>query len=166
MIKIYIFESVADALAFEHPQPQTEPKREAVPEVTGGGIPESPAPEKPARHYKKRKKVNPEKEAFKERILGKAKSGKCGYCHSTEHRGKDCPDKPSGSRKSARVITCKNCGKSGHMAKTCPEKKPIQPELTQEQMDFIKELSEQGKSIAEIVMETGLPSKVVKENMY
>ena len=36
MIKLYIFESVADALAFEHPAPQTEPKRDAIPEVTGG----------------------------------------------------------------------------------------------------------------------------------
>ena len=84
--------------------------------------------------------MNPEKEEFKKRILAKSKS--------------------------KRTTTCKNCGKTGHMAKTCPETKKIDAELTQEQMDFIKELSEQGKSIAEIVMETGLPSKVVKENMY
>lgn len=165
MIKLYIFESVADALAFEHPAPKSEPKNEALPDVPSSGTPDSPEAEKPARHYK-RKKANPEKEAFKERILGKAKSGKCGYCHSTEHRGKDCTDKPGGSRKGARTVTCKNCGKTGHIAKTCPEKKPIQSELTQEQMNYIKELAEQGKSIAEIVIETGLPSKVVKENMY
>ncbi|MGH7782248.1 MAG: hypothetical protein ACREO5_00160 [Candidatus Binatia bacterium] len=151
MIKLYIFESVTDALAFEHPAPKTEPKKEILPKfVPGSGIKESPEPHQPtttSRKYQRRKKANPEKGKVKERILAKAKS----------------KSKAKGAR------TCKNCGKTGHMAKTCPEKAPLPPKpegLTREQMDFIKDLAEEGKTVAEIVMQTGLPSQVVKENMH
>jgi hypothetical protein len=147
MIKVYVFETVSDALSFEHPLAiSPSPTVKPTPEVT------DPAPvshetdtatETPRRQYKrKNKKAKPEKEEFKERILKKAKS------------------KVGGAR------NCKNCGKPGHMSKTCPELKKGEPELTQEQINHIKELSESGQTIAQIVMETGLPSKVVKENMY
>lgn len=149
MIKLYIFDSVADALAFEHPAPATQPATKESPEIAGGDTPESPETDKPVRRYKKRKKGSTNRDfaehlkakAIKERIIKKAKA-----------------------KKGTKI--CKNCGKPGHMAKTCPDRKPEEPELTQEQIDHIKDLAAEGKSIATIVMETGLPSKVVRENMY
>ena len=148
MIKLYIFETVADALAFEHPAPKTEPKQETLPEVAGGGINETPAPEQPPRKYRlKAKKVNEAKEAFKERIVSKAKA----------------------RAKAKGTHACGKCGKPGHNAKTCPDSAPApaKPDvLTQEQINHIKEMADQGATVAQIVMDTGLPSKVVKENMY
>lgn len=61
---------------------------------------------------------------------------KCGYCHSTEHRGKDCPKKPGSSRpKSARVIKCHKCGETGHIAKTCTKAAP--PQLPDSEIENI-----------------------------
>jgi Zinc knuckle len=59
---------------------------------------------------------------------------KCGYCHETTHRGKDCPNKAPvksyGELKTIevkRVMKCKNCGKPGHFAKTCPKAAAAEP---------------------------------------
>lgn len=63
------------------------------------------------------------------RKAAKAAAKKCGYCHKTDHRGKDCPDKPTG-KKSGRTFTCKNCGEQGHIAKTCKkEPRSAPPQL-------------------------------------
>lgn len=144
MIKVYVFETVSDALAFEYPSAASPSLTvKPTPEVTDPApVSQETATETapPRRQYKR--KVKKEKEEFKDRILRKAKS------------------KVGGAR------NCKNCGKPGHMSKTCPVAKKDEPELTQEQINHIKELSESGQTIAQIVMDTGLPSKVVKENMY
>jgi hypothetical protein len=77
--------------------------------------------------------VNPEREAFKERIITKS------------HKGD----------------RCSVCGESGHRRTTCPMEKKLN--LTPEQVAYIKELSEQGKTVSEIAMETGLDEGVVKK---
>jgi hypothetical protein len=88
-----------------------------------------PAGEEPVTHWKNNSydpKSGKSRYGAKEKAR-KEKEGvkKCGYCHSEEHRGKDCPKKPSSSGpKSARVIHCKNCGEAGHMAKKCPKVSP------------------------------------------
>lgn len=92
MIKLYIFESADELKAYESRQTITAEKPVvSVPDVT-----EILGKRKPKRHYKKRKDANPDKEAFKERVLKKAKAGTTGIRH------------------------CKNCGKPGHRSDGCP----------------------------------------------
>lgn len=78
--------------------------------------------------------------------LPRAKKGvkKCGYCHKTDHRGKDCPNKPGPKKKeptAKRTTTCKNCGEKGHIAKTCknaPRSAP--PQLPESEIqEIVKE---------------------------
>jgi hypothetical protein len=96
MIKLFIFESVEDALAFERPK-HTEGNR-ALPTAPASDPNDGPKPEK--RTYKKRK-PNPERVSFKERIIAKAKGA--GKGHGTPH--------------------CKLCGGAGHRSNHCPETK-------------------------------------------
>lgn len=153
MIKLYVFENTQDLRAYEY---ESDYHKERKEEIAAAPIlplihsiaklpPNSfgPTTEQIKRSYKKRNKASTEKETVRDRTLAKAKTKSTG-----------------GTR------TCKNCGKPGHMSKTCPMTKKDEPELTQEQINHIKELSESGQTIAQIVMDTGLPSKVVKENMY
>src|ERR1700722_15597122 len=103
-IKVYVFESVEDAIAFERPEDK-KATLEAASVRTEISTEEMPAAQDRPRSLAKKEKGE----------------RKCGYCRSADHRGKDCPKKPGTKRK---VRVCSICGKPGHMAKTCPQTKP------------------------------------------
>ncbi|HEV3219566.1 MAG TPA: hypothetical protein VGZ48_07325 [Candidatus Acidoferrales bacterium] len=64
-----------------------------------------------------------------------AAAKKCGYCHSTEHRGKNCPNKPTGRKPKVKgTKVCKNCGEPGHMAKTCKNQPKVSPAISPEKL--------------------------------
>ena len=100
-IKLYIFDSVEELKDYE-----SAARKEPAKPLTISASPEEPHEDKPKRHYKKRKE-NPEKEAFKERIIAKAKgsgrgsqpmSGRTRHaCGQKGHRSDHCPN--PGSKK-------------------------------------------------------------------
>jgi hypothetical protein len=139
MIKLFIFESVEDARIFED-----SAKSQSVAKVSPPPIPQESPADAPKRRYKKRK-VNPEREAMKERLLEKARTRK------------------------ARVLICKNCGKPGHFAKTCPEGKPAEAAveddgvLDEDMKEKVATMREEGKTSGAIAKELGVSLKTVNK---
>jgi hypothetical protein len=84
----------------------------------------NPGGEEPVNHWKNGA-YDPETGKVRKGPSGKRRAApkplkKCGYCHSTEHRGKNCPNKPSTKKPKVKgTKVCNNCGEPGHMAKTC-----------------------------------------------
>lgn len=148
MIKIYTFDTVEEAIQFERQSVVAVVTREiaAIPQVSVQASPEEdkrhPQTARKASSPSRAKatekpKGNSAKERFKERIVTKAKA--------------------AGQRR------CGNCGEAGHQARTCPKREESNADQpTEAQIEYIESMAEKGATLSQVVMETGLPEKVVK----